>query len=54
MCFIAFLTVYMGSQTEPMLFLLLGWGESIKRRSTEPVPGDVPPSASPAFRRVMS
>jgi hypothetical protein len=32
MCLIAFATVYMGSQTEPMLFLLLGWGESIKRR----------------------
>lgn len=30
--FISFSTVYMGSQTEPMLFLLLGWGESIKNR----------------------
>lgn len=54
MCFVAFSTVYMGSQTEPMLFLLLGWGESIKRRSTEPVQGDAPPApAAPAFRRVM-
>jgi hypothetical protein len=32
MAFIAFATVYMGAQTEPMLFLLLGWGESIKNR----------------------
>jgi len=31
--FISFATVYMGSQTEPMLFLLLGWGESIKNRA---------------------
>ncbi|MBV5346440.1 MAG: O-antigen ligase family protein, partial [Rhodoferax sp.] len=36
MCFIAFSTVYMGSQTEPMLFLLLGWGESIKHRGHQP------------------
>ncbi len=34
-CFISFSTVYMGSQTEPMLFLLLGWGESIKNRPFE-------------------
>ena len=54
MCLVAFSTVYMGSQTEPMLFLLQGWGESIKRRSTEPVQGDAPPApATPAFRRVM-
>jgi hypothetical protein len=33
--FISFSTVYMGSQTEPMLFLLLGWGESIKNRPFE-------------------
>lgn len=32
-CFISFSTVYMGVQTEPMLFLLLGWGESIKNRN---------------------
>jgi hypothetical protein len=36
MCFIAFTTVYMGAQTEPLLFLLLGWGESIKNRPPEP------------------
>lgn len=35
MCFISFLTVYMGGQTEPLLFLFLGWGESIKRRAAE-------------------
>lgn len=34
-CFISFSTVYMGAQTEPMLFLLLGWGESIKNRPLE-------------------
>lgn len=34
-CFISFATVYMGAQTEPMLFLLLGWGESIKNRTIE-------------------
>jgi dolichyl-phosphate-mannose--protein O-mannosyl transferase len=54
MCFIAFSTVYMGSQTEPMLFLLLGWGESIKRRSGETAAGNVPPPAAPAFRRVIT
>ncbi len=35
MCFVSFFTVYMGSQTEPMLFLLLGWGESIKNRGVD-------------------
>jgi len=34
-CFFSFSTVYMGVQTEPMLFLLLGWGESIKNRPPE-------------------
>ena len=33
MCLISFTTVYMGGQTEPMIFLLLGWGESIKNRN---------------------
>lgn len=37
-CFIAFSTVYMGAQTEPMLFLLLGWGESIKNRHETHLP----------------
>ena len=54
-CFIAFATVYMGSQTEPMLFLLLGWGESIKRRGLEPVAGQAPPGPpTPRFRRVLA
>jgi hypothetical protein len=35
LCFISFATVYMGGQTESMLFLLLGWGESIKNRPHE-------------------
>jgi hypothetical protein len=37
LCFISFATVYMGGQTESMLFLLLGWGESIKNRPHEVV-----------------
>jgi hypothetical protein len=56
-CFIAFSTVYMGAQTEPMLFLLLGWGESIKNRREklqespgDPVPDDV---VTRPFRRVL-
>jgi hypothetical protein len=55
MCFVAFSTVYMGAQTEPMLFLLLGWGESVKRRAREAA-GLAAPSPSPAaapFRRVL-
>jgi hypothetical protein len=58
MCFVAFSTVYMGSQTEPMLFLLLGWGESIKNRGHQPGtdPADLAGRAAPRspFRRVMS
>jgi hypothetical protein len=57
MCFIAFSTVYMGSQTEPMLFLLLGWGESIKNRGLNDAPSGRASSAKPIpkspFRRVM-
>lgn len=57
MCFISFATVYMGSQTEPMLFLLLGWGESIKNRREKPEPASGQPAApepdKPPFRRVM-
>ena len=56
-CFIAFTTVYMGAQTEPMLFLLLGWGEAIKNRKPEvnAMPGAqmAPTVAKPTFRRVM-
>jgi hypothetical protein len=55
MCLIAFATVYMGAQTEPMLFLLLGWGESIKNRKETLVAGAVAPLAGPKppFRRVL-
>jgi hypothetical protein len=55
MCFVAFATVYMGSQTEPMLFLLLGWGESIKHR-TEAGAGTAaaPVGRDRPFRRVIS
>jgi hypothetical protein len=56
-CFIAFTTVYMGAQTEPMLFLLLGWGEAIKARKPEDkaMPGvaNRPTAPRPAFRRVL-
>ena len=56
-CFIAFTTVYMGSQTEPMLFLLLGWGEAIKARKPEDnlMPGMqmAPTAPKPTFRRVL-
>jgi len=56
-CFIAFTTVYMGAQTEPMLFLLLGWGEAIKNRKPEDnsMPGVQikPTAAKPAFRHVL-
>jgi hypothetical protein len=56
-CFIAFTTVYMGAQTEPMLFLLLGWGEAIKARKPEDkaMPGVAirPTAPRPAFRRVL-
>jgi hypothetical protein len=58
MCFIAFSTVYMGSQTEPMLFLLLGWGEGIKHRTGDangaPEPATSEAVAKPPFRRVMT
>lgn len=54
MCAISFATVYMGAQTEPMLFLLLGWGEGLRKRAQEDG-GLAPASAAPAapFRRVM-
>jgi hypothetical protein len=56
-CFIAFSTVYMGAQTEPMLFLLLGWGESIKNRKERLAPANGVATAAatvkPAFRRVL-
>ncbi len=53
MCFISFATVYMGAQTEPLLFLLLGWGEGLKYRKVEaPDAADVP-AARPMYRHVM-
>ena len=56
-CSIAFFTVYMGGQTEPMIFLLLGWGENIKNRKASTSPSTnipVKPSRSDSpFRRVM-
>ncbi len=56
-CLVAFTTVYMGSQTEPLIFLLLGWGESIKRRQERTVttagaaPVQVPRQA---FQRLLT
>ena len=58
MCFIAFTTVYMGAQTEPLLFLLLGWGEGLKNRPAEPALDEQTgaiasaPTLSP-FKRVL-
>jgi hypothetical protein len=59
MCLIAFATVYLGGQTEPMIFMLLGWGENIKNRLATARPLAKGPAttarAGPAgpFRRVM-
>jgi energy-coupling factor transporter transmembrane protein EcfT len=57
MCAIAFATVYMGSQTEPMLFLLLGWGEGIKQRGhslpTQTDQAVAQAGPAPPFRRIM-
>lgn len=47
MCFVAFASVYMGAQTEPLLFLLLGWGEGIKVRQPEL-------AATRGFRQVLA
>ena len=56
MCFFAFTSVYMGAQTEPLLFLLLGWGEGIKARKPEAEGSGPTPVAAPTqrFRRVLS
>lgn len=48
MCFVAFTTVYIGAQTMPMLFLLLGWGESIRNREPN---DEIAPA--PVFKRVL-
>lgn len=59
MCFVSFTTVYMGAQTEPLLFLFLGWGESIKARKGEDLPqgegegAAAPPEPQRGFRRVL-
>jgi hypothetical protein len=57
MCFLAFASVYMGAQTEPMLFLLLGWGEGIKNRKAhdDAMPGESLSQPPPAhlFKRVL-
>ena len=55
-CLIAFSTVYMGAQTEPLIFLLLGWGEGFKNRREKFQP-DSPGAAVQAppgpFRKVL-
>lgn len=54
--FISFASVYMGSQTEPILFFLLGWGESVKNRreiiGSNATIGETPAVKSP-FRRIL-
>ncbi len=54
-CFMAFATVYIGAQTPSILFLLLGWGEGIRKRDFQVVTtGDAKPVvAAPPFRRVI-
>jgi hypothetical protein len=57
MCFISFTTVYMGAQTEPLLFLLLGWGEGLKARGVDApqTAGSKPVQARlSTFRRVLT
>ena len=55
MCLVSFATVYMGAQTEPLVFLLLGWGESIKRRTAESWASVAEPAAANfRFRRVLT
>jgi O-antigen ligase len=49
LCFVAFTTVYIGAQTMPMIFLLLGWGENIRTRDNAVKP-EVEPSP---FKRTM-
>lgn len=58
MCFIAFSTVYMGAQTEPLIFLMLGWGESIKHRkkaaALRVMAGRPPGSDAPEVKKVTA
>jgi hypothetical protein len=47
----------MGAQTEPLLFLLLGWGEGIKARKPETNSPDAAPQGPEkrhGFRRVLA
>jgi len=56
MCFFAFSSVYMGAQTEPLLFLLLGWGEGMKSRKAETGGPDAAPQVlekGHGFRSVL-
>ena len=54
--FVSFASVFMGSQTEPVMFFLLGWGESVKNRrevfSTNATIGETP-TVKPPFRRIL-
>ena len=59
MCFFSFTTVYMGAQTEPLLFLLLGWGEGMKARAEPSAAAPsltLRPSVAPnaGFRRLLT
>jgi hypothetical protein len=56
MCFFAFASVYMGAQTEPLLFLLLGWGEGLKSRKpeTDSLGSATVDAPEKRFRRVLS
>ena len=55
--FLSFATVYMGAQTEALLFLLLGWGESIKNRGRQPTSlaavTNQAQQTQPSFRRIL-
>jgi O-antigen ligase len=54
MCFIAFTTVYIGAQTMPMIFLLVGWGESIRKRGEPVSKADIKSvDESQPFKRVI-
>lgn len=57
-CFMAFATVYIGGQTPSILFLVLGWGEGIRKREIQQVRADKsddakPVAAAPPFRKVI-
>lgn len=57
MCFVSFTTVYMGGQTEPLIFLLLGWGESIKNRQVNKIDDliiSIEPTNQTNFKKIMT